>query len=202
MAMLLGAASTASGGQSVLLSLSGGVHPVFVHGVAGDYEAGVNDFPVTPYHAPAWAGLGLGLNSGRWLFELEARWVAASPVTLEDPSDGDTVSFDASARLVATLGIFFRLLTGGIQPYLGAGGGFDAALAGETQATSSYGYAIIIPAPAFKDRFDPLVQAGGGIFIKLTKALSLRLDGRYVWIFEKPHPVRGVQAGGSLSLSF
>lgn len=188
--------------RPLLLTLSGGIHPVFASGDSDDYLAGTNDFPVTPFHAPAWAGLGLGWRAGRWLFELEGRWIAPAAVVLEDPSDGDTLALDASPRWILTLGAFFRLSKGRFQPYLGAAGGVDAARGGEVRAVSRYGYTVVLPAPSLKERFSPLLAAGGGILVRISGRLGARLDARYVWVFEASGPVRGVQAGGGLTLSF
>lgn len=185
-----------------MLTLGGGLHPVFVYGSAGDYQAGVNDFPVTPSHTPAWAGLGLGWRAGLWLFELEGRWVAPAAVVLEDPSDGDILALDSSPRWILTLGAYLRLSKGRFQPYLGAAAGLDAVGGGEVRAVSRYGYAIVFPAPSFKDRLDPLVAAGAGILVRISGRLGARLDARYVWVFEESGPMRGVQAGGGLTLSF
>ncbi len=202
LALLAACVSLSAADRPFTLSLGGGLHPVFTVGEAGNYQAGINDFPVTPSHSPAWAGLSLGWSPGRWLFELEARWIAPSAVVLEDPFDGDTLALDTSARLGVTLGIFYRLSMGRLQPYLGAAAGLDAILAGEVQATSRYGYTIVLPAPSFQDRFDPLLTAGGGVLVRITRWLGARLDARYVWVLEKSEPMRGVQAGGGLMLSF
>jgi hypothetical protein len=201
-ALLVGAGSSSAAERPILISLAAGIHSVFAYGAVADYAPGTNDFPVTPAHRPPLAGLSFGRSAGRWLFELEARWVGPATVTLEDPSDGDTVSFATSPRLLATLGIWFRLLTGRFQPYLGAGAGIDVVLTGETSAVSRAGYAIVIPAPAFKDRFDPLVQAGGGILVGLSGRFGARLDARYVLVLDRPDPVRGIQATAALTMAF
>jgi len=203
-AVLAAALPSAAADKSFHLSLAGGLHPVFAFGQVEDYRMGDNDFPVTPYHQPVWGGLALGWSAGRWLFELDARWGAPSPVTLEDPSDGDALSIETQPRLSGTLGVFFKLLKRSFQPYIGAAAGVDAVLGGEVRAVSQYGYTIVLPEPALKDRFDPLVAAGGGVFIKVSGWLALRLDGRYVWVFEKgsDRPLGGVQAGAGLTVSF
>lgn len=192
----------AAADRPLILTLGGGLHPIFAYGDSGDYQSGINDFPVTPDHNSAWAGLSLGWRPGRWLFELEGRWIAPASVVLEDPSDGDTLALDSSPRWSLTLGAFFRLSKGRIQPYLGAAAGLDAIGGGEVRAVSRYGYAIVLPAPSLKDRFDPVLAAGGGVLVRISGRLGARLDARYVWIFEKSGPMRGVQAGGGLTLSF
>lgn len=198
----LAAPSAQAGDRSFMITLSGGLHRVFAYGQAEDYQAGINDFPVTPAHNPAWAGLSLGWRPGRWLIELEGRWIAPSPVVLEDPSDGDTLALDSSPRWSLTLGAFFRLSRGRIQPYLGGAAGLDAIGGGEVRAVSRYGYTIVLPALSFKDRFDPLLAAGGGVLVRISGWLGARLDARYIWVLERTGPLRGVQAGGGLTLSF
>jgi hypothetical protein len=200
--LIIGVGGARAADRPILLTLSAGIHPVFAYGSVSDYAVGSNDFPVTPAHRPWLAGLSFGRSAGRWLFELETRWVGPAAVTLDDPSDGDSVTFSTSPRLLATLGAYFRLLTGRFQPYLGAGAGVDVVMAGETSAVSRAGYSIVIPAPAFKDRFDPIVQAGGGILIGLGGRFGARLDARYVWVLDRPNPVLGVQATAALTVAF
>lgn len=198
--LLAGSGTTVAQESRTLLSLTVGIQPLFAYGAVEDYAPGVNDFPVTPAHRPILAGLSFGRLSGRWLFELEARWTASSRVVLEDPSDGDTVEIPTSARASACLAVFFLPLKGRIRPYLGGTAGVDVILAGETRATSRAGYEILISSPVFKDRFDPIVQAGGGLLIALAGRIGVRLDGRYVWVLDRPLPVRGLQATLSLTL--
>lgn len=200
-ALSAGAGAAGAGERQALFTLSAGLHHVFDFGTVEDYARGFNDFPVTPAHRSLQAGLAFGRVSGRWLFEVEARWIGSSTVVLEDPSDGDTITVPTSPRAVASLAVFFLPLRGRIRPYLGGSAGVDVVLAGETEATSRGGFDIRIPAPAFKDRFDPILQAGGGLLVALGGRIGLRLDGRYVWVWERPEAVRGVQASLALTLA-
>lgn len=201
-ALLAGAGAAGALDRQSLFTLSAGLHHVFDFGTVEDYVRGVNDFPVTPAHRPPQAGLAFGRVSGRWLFEVEARWIGSSAVVLEDPSDGDTIEVPTSPRAVASLAVFFLPVRGRLRPYLGGSAGVDVVLAGDTEATSRAGFDIRIPAPAFKDRFDPILQAGGGLLAALGGRIGLRLDGRYVWVLDRPKPVRGVQATLALTLAF
>ena len=200
-ALLAGFGTAGAQDSKTLLSLTVGIQPVFAYGAVEDYVPGVNDFPVTPAHRPILAGLSFGRLSGRWLFELEARWTASSRVVLEDPSDGDTVEIPTSPRASACLAVFFLPVEGRIRPYVGGAAGVDVILAGDTAATSRAGYDIRIQAPAFKDRFDPIVQAAGGLLVALGGRIGDRLDRRYRCLLDRPHPVRGLQATLSLTLA-
>ena len=185
-----------------MLSFGGGVDRHFAYGSVADYTRGSNDFPVTPVHAPPLAGLAFGRAAGRFLFEVEARWIGTSRFVLEDPSDGDSVEVQSSAHVTAALNAAFLFLSGSIRPYVGGGGGIDVVLARDASYTSRNGFIIDVPAPSLKDRFDPEAHAGGGLFVFLGEALGLRLDVRYVWVFDKPATVRSVQAAANLTVRF
>ena len=184
------------------LSILGGVNRHFAYGAASDYALGSNDFPVTPAHTPPAFGLGLAYRAGRWGFELDVRATLAAKVMLADPSDGDAVEIETFPHLAAGLNVFFQPWPGRIRPYLLAGGGLDAVFARDRSYTSRFGYAIDLPAPRGKDRFDPEAHAGGGLFIGFGRSLGIRMEARYVWVFDDPKPVRSVQAVAGLVLGF
>jgi hypothetical protein len=184
------------------LSILGGVNSHFAYGSASDYALGTNDFPITPVHTSPAFGLGLAYRAGRWGFELDVRATLAAKVLMSDPSDGDAVEIDTYPHLAAGLNVFFQPWTGRIRPYLLAGGGVDAVFARDRSYTSRFGYAIAVSAPRGKDRFDPEVHTGGGLFIDFSRSLGLRIEARYVWVFDDPKPVRSVQAFAGLVLGF
>jgi outer membrane protein W len=133
--------------------------------------------------------------------EIDARFVGSSSVVLSDPSDGDTIAMKAGSHAPLTTNFLFLPFPGKIRPYLLAGGGADIYLAGAASYTSRFGYQIDVPAPKFKERFDPEVHVGGGIFVNVGKRWGVRLDSRYVWIFDQP-AIRGVSLAAGFFLSF
>jgi len=187
---------------SFVLSLSGGVNHFFPFGSAGDYQAGTNDFPVTPAHNPPLAGLAFGRTAGRWTFEFETRWTGESRAVLNDPSDGDSIEIKTTSHAAAALNVVFRIGSGRVRPFLCAGGGVDFVLARAASYTTNHGFTIEIPAPEMKDRFDPEVHGGGGFEIAVSAVLGFRGEVRYVWILDQSGAVQSLQASGGLTMRF
>lgn len=182
----------AYGGENKFqFSVFGGVNNVFKYGSEDDYVMGENDFPVTPAHKPASFGASIGYffadNIG---IELDGMYYMSSKVTLEDPSDQDTVEVDASRHFSITLNLFYQLSGGNFRPYLMVGGGFDKLSAKDETYTSEYGYEIEIIAP--EKTTDLLAQVGGGIQYFLSSSAGARLDVRYVLIFDDPDNISSV----------
>jgi hypothetical protein len=201
---ILGVFSASVSGQvrHVELSVLAGINSHFAYGTAADYVLGQNDFPVTPAHGPLLLGLGAALRWGRFGIELEGRYTRAASVVLTDPSDGDTVAVKTLAHVSGTVSLVYSPLAGRLRPYLEAGGGLDVVLAKDATYTTRDGYVLDVPAPAPKDRFDPEVHAGAGLFLDFSRGFGLRLDGRYVWVLDSPRAVRSLQFGGGLVLGF
>jgi hypothetical protein len=59
---------------------------------------------------------------------------------------------------------------------------------------SELGYEIIMPAPPEDERVDPLVQAGAGVNVFVHRNFGIRLDVRYLRIFDEPRDVDSVSA--------
>jgi outer membrane beta-barrel protein len=173
------------------VSIFGGVNHVFEFGSVDDYVLGENDFPVTPAHTPANMGVAFAYfftnNIG---IELDGRYTLSSKVTLEDPSDQDTVKFDTSMHYSVTINFLFHFLSGKFRPYLIAGGGVDKLLTKDETYTSEYGYEIDFLAP--KKKSDPVAQVGAGVCYYLAQNLGIRLDFRYVLIFDEPNNVNSL----------
>ena len=180
----------------------GGVNHHFVYGSDADYELGVNDFPVTPAHTPMLLGMSFA-RFGRWIGgEIEGRWTWGSGVVLEDPSDGDSVEVRAGPHVSILASLVFKPWRGTIQPYCLAGGGVDIILSKDAEVTTAYGYEISLPAPDFKNRFDPEVHAGAGMLVFFRKNWGIRLEGRLVWILDRPQAVRCAQAFAGVFFAF
>jgi len=173
------------------VSLFSGINHVFEGGSEDDYVAGENDFPVTPAHAPLSFGAAfayfLTKNIG---IELEGRYTLSSKVTLEDPSDQDTVEINTSKHYSITLNLIYQFLRGSIRPYLVVGGGIDEISAKDETYTSEYGYEIEFLAP--EKKMDPLVKVGAGIHYFISPCLGARVDLRYVLIFDDPDNVNSL----------
>jgi len=187
--------------RSKMVTVFGGVHHLFSYGDVSEYLPGENDFPVTPGHTPALAGLSFSIL-GRIGFEIEACWVGTSLVTMADPTDGDTIEVQAGPRSALSVGFIFLPFRGQVRPYLSVGGGLDMILSKDAVYTSKFGYSISVPAPRGKDRFDPEVFAGGGLFFDVGRNFGVRFDTRYVWILDDPKSVRGIRASAGLFLVF
>lgn len=201
---ILGAFSVSVSGQARRgeLTALAGLNSHFAYGTATDYVLGQNDFPVTPAHGPLLLGLGCALRWGRFGIEFEGRYTFASSVVLTDPSDGDTVDVKTLPHVSGTVSLVYSPLAGHLRPYLEAGGGLDVVFAKDATYTTRNGYVLDVPAPASKDRFDPEVHAGAGLFVDFSRGFGLRLDGRYVWVLDKPRAVRSLQFAGGLVLGF
>ena len=95
--------------QNFQFSLFGGINHVFEYGSEDDYILGGNDFPVTPSHSPLTLGASFGyFFTGNLGVELDWRYVMSSKVTLEDPSDQDTVEIDSSKHYSLTLNLIYQ----------------------------------------------------------------------------------------------
>lgn len=200
--LALGAASAAGDQRSWTLAVFGGVNRYSVYGSTTDYISGENDFPVTPAHAPAVAGLAIGRAAGPLLFELDARWTFPARVQLTDPSDGDTLSLKTSPHVSLALNVVYSPFGGAVRPFAAAGGGADVVFAGDATYTTAYGYRLDVPAPRTADRFDPEAHAGGGLMAFFGPALGIRCEVRAVWVFDKPRPVHSLQATAGLIVRF
>jgi hypothetical protein len=185
------------------LTLLGGIHHHYSSGSAADYVLGSNDFPVVPAHNGVLLGFSYLWTFGKMFgLEIDARFVGSSNVVLSDPSDGDTVAMKSGPHAPLTTNILLLPFAGKIRPYLLTGVGVDIYLTGAASYTSRFGYQIDMPAPAFKERFDPEVHAGGGVFVNVGKRWGVRLDSRYVWIFDQPDTIRGLSMAAGFFLSF
>lgn len=202
--VLLGAFSVSASGQARRgdLSALAGLNSHFAYGTTADYVLGQNDFPVTPVHRPLLLGLGCVLRRGRFGIEFEGRYTAAASVVLTDPADGDAVSIKTLAHMSGTVSLVYSPFAGRLRPYVEAGGGLDVVFAKAATYTTRNGYVLDIPAPTPKDRFDPELHAGAGLFFDLSRGFGLRLDGRYVWVLDKPRAVRSLQFTGGLVFGF
>ena len=186
-----------------ILTLFGGAHYHFLSGSTDEYVLGGNDFPVIPAHTGCVIGFSYLRTLGKMFgAEIDARFTASSLIELEDPSDGDTVEISAGPHASVTVNALFAPFSRAVRPYLLAGGGLDVFLAGDAAYTSRYGYEIEVPAPAFKERFDPETHVGAGILVVLGKKWGFRLESRYGWIFDKPRTLSGVSGSAGVFISF
>lgn len=177
-------------------SIFGGINNVFKYGSEDDYVMGENDFPLTPAHIPPGFGMSFAYffksNIG---IELDGKYTLSSKVTLQDPSDKDTIEINTSKHYSITINFIYQFLRGNFRSYFAVGGGIDKVLAKDETYTSAYGIEIELLAP--EKTIDPVAHAGGGIHFFLMPNAGLRLDVRYVIIFDEPNNVNSftVMAG-------
>ncbi len=187
--------------QRFQLSVFGGLNHVLEYGSENDYALGENDFPVTPSHTPPVLGASLAYHLSEHLgLELDWRYVLSSKVTLEDPSDQDTVEIDSSKHHSLTLNLLYQFMSGTLRPYILAGGGFDKLLAEDAEYTSEYGFDIMLEAP--EKTLDAVFNFGAGLNYFLSDSMALKLDVRYVMIFADPNNVNNLSAVVGLSFRF
>ncbi len=187
--------------QKFELSVFGGLNHVFEYGSENDYALGENDFPVTPSHTPPVLGASLAYHFSEHLgLELDWRYVLSSQVTLEDPSDLDTVEIDSSKHYSLTLNLLYQLRGGKLRPYILAGGGFDKLQAKDAEYTSEYGFEITLEAP--EKTLDAVFNFGAGLSYFLSNSMALKLDIRYVMILADPNNVNNLSTVVGLSFRF
>jgi opacity protein-like surface antigen len=167
------------------LSIFGGWSRVFASGSEADYRPGENDFPVTPAHSPFQLGFALGIIVNDQIgVELDYRTFLSSRLTLEDPSDLDTVEVDSSRHYALAINGVYRILEGRLSPYILAGGGFEKLSAQDKTYTSEFGFDVEFSSP--EKTTHGMANLGGGILFSALKSLMIRLDVRYSLIFSDP----------------
>jgi outer membrane beta-barrel protein len=187
--------------QKFQFSAFGGINHIFKYGSEDDYILGGNDFPITPAHTPPVLGVSFAyIFSENLGLELDWRYVLSSKMTLEDPSDQDTVEIDSSKHYSLTLNLIYQFMSGKLRPYVVAGGGFDKLMAEDVTYTSDYGFEITLEAP--EKTLDAVANFGAGLNYFMSDNFALRLDVRYVMIFADPKNVNNLSAVAGLSFRF
>ncbi|MCK4495523.1 MAG: porin family protein [Candidatus Aminicenantes bacterium] len=187
--------------QKFQFSLFGGLNHVLEYGSEDDYIFAENDFPVTPAHTPVSFGAGFaGFLTNNIGVELDGRYTLSSKVTLQDPSDEDTIEYDTAKHYTITVSLIYRFLSGKFRPYVVLGGGIDKLLVEDETYTSEYGYEIEFLTP--EKTIDPLVSLGGGVQYFFNDNLGVRLDFRYVVIFDDPDNVNNLNVVAGVCLGF
>ena len=187
---------------NIRVFIFGGANQHFASGSVDDYLQGSNDFPVTPAHRPVLFGFSYTRLFKQMGIEMDWRYSLPGTVTLEDPSDGDSVEIDTSAHMAISINLLLRLLNGRFSPYLLFGGGADVAFPKTAVYTSSYGYEIVMGATEKKDRLDFEAHIGGGLELMFTRSVGIRLDVRYSRVFDSPVNTEMLQVTGGLTLAF
>jgi opacity protein-like surface antigen len=173
------------------IAVLAGITNVAETGSEADYILGENDFPVTPAHNSM--GIGLTLDyalSERVVLQIAGQSFFTSHVTLEDPSDKDTVEIEAAKHFSITANAVCRFAGKTIKPYLLAGIGVDTLSAEDKTYTSAAGYEILFLAPEKKT--DLLFNLGAGLQFHFSQTLGVLVGTRYVIIFCEPHLVKSL----------
>jgi len=188
----------------VYFHLFGGLSQVFEYGCDCDYEQGVNDFPLTPAHMTATAGVGFGYLLGKGFgLELDARYFGSTEVTLTDPSDDDTVKINSAKHYALTFNVVYQILHGGVRPYVLGGAGIDTLVDVGTEIyETEMGYEFEYTAPDKTTYF--MWNLGGGVEFVLGRTVGLRLDVRYLSIPKtSDNPtIQGVNATAGITVRF
>ena len=184
----------------VALGAGGGL--VLAYGSKADYQAGENDFPVTPTHSSwTFAGSARYLFNARWGIEAHGAFYPESQVTLTDPSDGDTVAIGTAAHFEVTANVVFYIVRGEkLGVYILGGAGFDKLLAKDRTYISTKGSGVYFGAP--DKTVDALALMGSGIEIDLSRNIGIKADIRYRLIFTKPSPIQSADISAGLFLRF
>lgn len=158
-----------------------GLNYVMKYGSEADYVQGENDFPVTPAHMlPIFGFSYTRFFSETIAVEVDFRYNLTSRVTLEDPSDGDTIDIDTTQHYTITGNLIYQLSTGNFIPYIVVGGGFDNLVNAEDQSiTSALGYDVTLEAP--EKKIDIVVNAGAGVNYFISSNSGFRFDARYIF---------------------
>lgn len=195
------AAAKTAGEKRLQLSILAGIHKVSGYGSQADYIAGENDFPVMPSHRPSSLGMSFAYSlTKKAAFELSGRYYFSSKVTLEDPSDQDTVEINSARHFSVTANFIYRLSVKTFSPFLVVGGGIDNLLAKDETYISEYGYEIEFLAPEKKT--DLVFNLGGGIQYSFSSGFGMVLDIRYVMVFDKPSNVKSLNLMAGIFIKF
>ena len=187
--------------QGFRVSLFFGLNQVFEYGSELDYVPAENDFPVTPAHESSQFGAAIAFfPTGNIGLELDTRYTLSSEITLQDPSDLDTVKMDTLKHYSVMLNLVCRIQRGRFTPYLIGGVGLDSLIGEDRTSTSEYGWTVEFIAP--EKKIDLASDLGAGVFFSVISPLELRFDVRYFWIFAKPDTVRNLNIALGVSLGF
>lgn len=195
------AAAETAGEKRLQLSILAGIHKVSGYGSEADYSAGENDFPVMPSHQPSCLGMSFAYSlTKKTVFELAGRYYFSSKVTLEDPSDQDTLEIYSAKHFSVTANFIYRLSVKAFSPFLAVGVGIDNMLVKDKTYTSEYGYEIELLAPEKKT--DLMFNLGGGIQYSFSSGFGMVMDVRYVILFDKPSNVKSLNLMAGFFMKF
>lgn len=165
--------------------LRGGLNWFGVNGADSDYEAGKNDFPVTPaYQSPVF-GLGFAFFTSRhFAVGLDVRYGFSTPVDLRDPADGETIPVDTPKNLTAVFNLYKHFdFSRRLGFYVSIGGGIENLMVEEKETVSDLGNKIIIAAP--EKALSPLAAGGIGLQAMLSRSLGIAFDLQAFYIARK-----------------
>jgi outer membrane protein W len=184
-------AAETAGEKRLQLSILVGIHKVSGYGSEADYSAGENDFPVMPSHQPSCLGMSFAYSlTKKAVIELAGRYYSSTKVTLEDPSDQDTLEINSAKHFSVTASFIYRLSGKAFSPFLVAGCGIDNLLAKDETYTSEYGYEIEFLAP--EKKADLVFNLGGGIQYSFSSGFGMLIDIRYMMVFDKPSNIKSL----------
>ena len=195
------AAAETTAEKKLQLSILAGIHKVSGYGSQADYISGENDFPVMPSHQPSCLGISFAYSLTKKAgIELAGRYYFSSKVSLEDPSDQDTLEINSAKHFSVTGNFIYRLSGKTFSPFLAVGVGIDNLVAKNETSTSEYGYEIEFLAPEKKT--DLLFNLGGGIQYSFSSGFGMLADVRYVIVFDKPSNIKSLNLMAGIFMKF
>ncbi len=165
------------------------------------YEAGNNDFPVTPGHDAVHARFLVGyrfLPKTEILADLTI--FAAIRVTKIDPSDNDEVTVETAGRMGLGLSAHHYLKEGLISHYLSLSMGIDRIYADPFTTGTKYGYLYVSELPERSTDF--FASVGFGSQLRFDVMLKAFVDLRLMTIFDPDGLVWGISTSVGVGFYF
>jgi len=170
-------------------------------GLNSQYEAGINDFPVTPAHAAPHARFLVGYRFlEKTEFLLDMTMYATTKVTKIDPSDGDEIKVETASRFSASLSAHHYLKEGVLNHYLSLGLGIDQIDGEPYTLSTKYGYSYVVEQPVRET--DLFTAVGIGSQLKFDEMLKAFVDLRLLCIFDADGPVFAVSSSVGVGFYF
>lgn len=173
---------------TIEISLHGGYHLFGSTGSEGDYEVGVNEFPLIDSHGAMGTGLRFSFDPSEFVVVgLEFFLNLKSTATVRDPMDDDRADIDTSQNVQGFLTLRFhlvRLEKTAFFAELGFGGYYMLDDSSKTYTTEK-GYILETEPP---EQLYGIAGFGGvGMVYYIHPNISLTLSGRFVYLGSDPY---------------
>lgn len=170
------------------ISFHGAYHLFGASGSEGDYEVGVNEFPLTDSHGVPGAGVRFAFGPYEFVVVgLEFFLNFRSAVTVNDPRDGDRGDIDTGQNVQGFLTLRFNLVQQKKISFFtefGFGGYYMLDDSSRTY-TTQMGYILETEPP---EKLYGIAGFGGlGMVYFVRPRINLSLSGRFVYIGSDPY---------------